>query len=332
MRGKWREPRPRHPPGAPVRATQDSLTDVPGLAVGHAEVPGGGSGCTVVLGPMRARADLRGLATGARELGTVREGHVTTRVDALLLSGGSAFGLAAADGVLRWLEERRRGHETSVTEVPIVPGAVLFDLASGRARPGPDEGRRACEAATSDPVRQGRVGAGAGATVGKLLGPEHAIPAGVGSSSARVARWTVGALAVTNALGDVVDRDGRVVGVGGSRGEREEGTRALLEAARKPGFGAGSELRAGEHTTLAVVATDAPLTGGDLVRMARVASTGVARRISPVHTPFDGDILFAVSTAKEGSPLSTRYALALGVTGREALETAILRSVDPRER
>ncbi len=319
----------------------DSLTDVPGLRVGHAEVSGGGSGCTVILGPFQGGVERPGNATGTRELPTLEPGHLVSRIDALLLTGGSAFGLAAADGVMGWLADRGEGFPTAVAPVPIVPAAVLFDLVEGRGRPGSAEGRRACDDADSGPVRMGRVGAGAGATVGKLLGAERASPGGVGSASARVGRWTVGALAVVNALGQVVGRDGVVVaGVRTSAGFRNV-TELLAEGrASAPGVG--------ENTTLAVVATDAPLDREGLIRWLRVAATALPRRIDPVFTPFDGDVVFGVSTGREvpvgnnhgargeseerGSDLSTLTPielLSLGVAARETLETAILRGVAP---
>jgi len=298
------------------------LTAVEGIRVGHAEVPGGGSGCTVILGPFRARAELLGMASGTRELPVLDERHVTSRADALLLTGGSAFGLAAADGVMRWLEARGEGFPTGVVPVPIVPTAVLFDLAPGRARPGPDEGERACEAAEMGPVLRGRVGAGIGARVGKLLGPAHSAPGGVGSSSRRFGERTVAALAVVNALGEVVDREGRVVA-------GPQGTRAILEEGRtgKGRRGEFEDFREGENTTLCVVATDAPLSFRDLGRVLQVAATALPRRISPVFTPFDGDVIFGLAPEGDPRPMSSREVLALGVALREELEEAVLDAV-----
>lgn len=333
---------------------RDSLTDVPGLAVGHAEVSGGGSGCTVVLGPFRARVETRGPATGSRELATLAGGHVVPRIDAILLTGGSAFGLAAAHGVVEWLEERGRGYETRVAPVPIVPAAVLYDLAPGRGRPGPQEGRAACESASAGPVPEGRAGAGTGGTVGKLLGLDLASPGGLGSASTKVGPWAVGALVAVNAVGDVMDRSGRIVAgarskEGAQEGSREgsegrvgeafrNGVREVLERGLEAGGASGDSRYGdplhgspqpglGENTTLAVVATDAPLEGEELDRMARMASTALARRISPVHTPFDGDLVFALTTAAKPEGVSARDLLVLGLAAREALETAILRSV-----
>jgi len=303
----------------------DSLTDVPGIRVGHAEVEGGGSGCTVILGPFRAAADVRGLATGTRELDALSPSHLVPRVDALLLTGGSAYGLGAADGVMAWLADRGRGFPTPAAPVPIVPTAVIYDLAPGTPRPGPGAGGEACERAGTDPVACGRVGAGAGALVGKIEGRDRASPGGLGSASTAVAGSRVGALAVVNALGDVLDGGGRILA--GAR--KEDGSfldtaRVLREEGASGEFGAA---RPGGNTTLAVVATDAPLAIVDLGRLARMASTALARRISPVNTPFDGDVTFALSTAEEVERPTSGEILALGAAASEALERAIERAV-----
>jgi L-aminopeptidase/D-esterase-like protein len=311
---------------------RDSLTDVSGLAVGHAEVAGGESGCTVILGPFRARVDRRGPATGSRELEALREEHPVPRVDALLLTGGSAFGLAATDGVVEWLEGLGRGYETRVARVPIVPAAVVYDLAPGRPRPGRAEGRRACDAASDAPVAEGRRGAGAGTMVGKLFGIEQAGPGGIGSASMRVSDWTVGALVVVNAVGDVV-RDGRVVAGPRAGAPESEIMERALHAVGRGAAEAGQEGApgVGENTTLAVIATDAPVDDPGLVKIARLASTALARRISPVHTPFDGDLTFALSTAKHGRPVDARRLLLLGLAAGRVLEAAILRAVGAAE-
>ena len=300
-----------------------SITDVPGIRVGHAEVPGGGSGCTVILGPFRARMDVPGMATGSRELDVLRGEHVVDQADALLLTGGSAFGLAAADGVMAWLEERGIGHVTRLGPVPIVPAAVLFDLAPGRARPGPEDGRRACDAASDGPVREGRVGAGAGATVDKLRGIDRASPGGVGSASRPRGRWTVGAFVVVNAVGRVTSREEAPGAFPPS------GPPATSDPSESPERRPEDPLHPGEHTTLAVVATDAPLGGADLTRVARLAATALARRITPVHTPFDGDLTFALSTAGDAEAFSLEEVTGIGLAAREALEDAIVRGVSP---
>jgi len=297
-------------------------------------VPGGGSGCTVILGPFRGAVEVSGSATGSRELHTLEPRHVVPEVDAVLLTGGSAYGLGAAQGVMRWLEGQGRGYATRMGPVPIVPTAVIYDLAPDRQRPGSEEGWRACEAAGDGSMEEGRVGAGAGATVGKFRGPERASPGGVGSASVKVQGWRVGALVVVNALGSVVSPDGSVVaGVRSDDGGFLDPDTPVLEA----GSGqAGGDLSAGQNTTLAVVASDAPLSQVQLGQVARMASAALALRIRPVYTPFDGDLVFALSTgsalpsASEGGEVSGQQLLALGVGARMALETAVLRGVSSR--
>ncbi len=302
-----------------------SLTDVDGLAVGHAVVPGGGSGCTVVLGPFRGAVEVVGAATGSRELHTLEPRHVVPRADAVLLTGGSAYGLGAAQGVMRWMKTQGRGYATRVEPVPIVPCAVIYDLAADREKPGPQEGWRACEAATSGPVEEGRVGVGTGATVGNLGGPDRTSPGGLGSASLAVQGWRVGALAAVNALGSVVARDGSVVaGVRDGRGGFLDPEGPILDAGDLAGEG---DLTGGQNTTLAVVATDAPASQVQLGQLARMASAALALRIRPVYTPFDGDLVFALSTASTDGTVSGRELLALGVGARRVLEEAILRGV-----
>jgi L-aminopeptidase/D-esterase-like protein len=304
-----------------------TLTAVRGIRVGHASPPTGGTGCTVVLGPFRGAVQVTGMATGSRELHVLDVEHLVPAIDGLLLTGGSAFGLSAVDGVAAWMVERGLGYQTgSGHRVPIVPAAVVFDLAAGRVRPGPETGRAACDAATEGPVPQGRVGAGTGATVGKLAGHGAAMPGGVGSWALSWGGWSVGALAVVNAVGDVLDGTGRIVaGARGADGVFLDGARLLRESSRETVFRPG--LRAGQATTLAVVATDAPLGRVDLLRLARMAAAAFPRRISPVNTPFDGDMVFAVSPSPDVSPVPTGELLALGVAARDALEEAITRAV-----
>lgn len=293
-----------------------SLTEVSGLRVGHATVDGGGSGCTVILGPFRGAVEVPGLATGTRELATLDPEHLVPRVDAILLTGGSAFGLAAADGVMAWLAERGLGYESPAGPVPIVPAAVIYDLAEGRPYPDASLGRAACDAATEEPVRTGRVGAGAGATVGKLSGPGSGAEGGLGSAAVTVGLWTVGALAVVNSVGVVLDAAGRVVA--GDRGAKGE---------VGPGLGPGPA-SPGTNTTLAVVATDAPLGAIDLRRLGRLAVTAFARRIDPVHTPFDGDLIFLLSTAEEERRVDPPSLTRIALGARRALEESIADAVE----
>ena len=303
----------------------NTLTSVSGLRVGHATSDAGDTGCTVVLGPFRAAVEIRGLATGTREVGALDPHHLVPMAHGIVLSGGSAFGLAAADGVMTWLEDRDEGFDAGVARVPIVPAAVIFDLAEGRMRPDAEMGARACEAATDDEVQVGRVGAGAGATVGKWAGPDASSPGGLGSWAVQVEPYRVAALVVTNALGDVCDEAGMVLA--GARGSDD----ALLDARRSlltaPGTSPLSDPKAGTNTTLAVVATDAPLSRVDLGRVARTAANALAARIFPVHTPFDGDVIFAVSTASEVQDVAPVELLRLGAAAQTALEEAITLSV-----
>jgi L-aminopeptidase/D-esterase-like protein len=262
------------------------------------------------------------MATGTRELGVLSPHHLVSRINAVLLTGGSAFGLAAADGVVAWLAERGEGFHTGVAPVPLVPAAVIFDLDPGVARPGPDEGRRGSETASTAPVPEGRVGAGAGATVGKLLGSATASPGGIGSTSRVFGGGTIGALAVVNALGDVVSEDGEVLaGVRGPSGTFQRSDSIILEGRPLPSGMPGT------NTTLAVVATDLPLSRVDLGKLAKMASTAFPRAISPVNTPFDGDLVFSLSTADSEQPLATEDLLALGIVARELTEEAIRRAV-----
>lgn len=293
-----------------------SITDVAGVRVGHWSDADARTGCTVVLLPSEgavAGVDVRGAAPGTRETDLLRPGNTVERVHAILLTGGSAFGLAAADGVMRWLAERRIGVAVGTVVVPIVPAAVLFDLGVGSSdvRPGPNEGYTACEdAARGSMCSSGRIGAGCGATVGKLFGSPA--PGGLGTASVRLPDGsTVGALAVVNGVGDVVDRSGRVI----AGAATDTWNRVLQE-------GAPERVVRGASTTLAVVATDARLDKAGCNRLATVAHDALALAIRPVHTPYDGDTVFAVSSGGRESDL-----LSLGVGAIEALRTAIERGV-----
>lgn len=305
--------------------------------MGHAEVPGGGSGCTVVLGPFRGAVEVLGLGTGTRELDVLSPRHLVGGVDAVLLAGGSAFGLAAAEGVMEWLAERGEGFDTGVAPVPLVPSAVIFDLARGTRRPGPREGRLACDAASTSPVAEGRVGAGAGATVGKILGPKGAVFGGVGSAAEPWGEYRVGALAVVNALGDVITADGEILA--GARAPEGGflGTDSFLLKRSGPGGFPGAAWgeggvegpTSGANTTLLVVGTDFPLSRVDLGRLARLGSGAFSRAISPVNTPFDGDVLFALSSGNSWEDLPPGQLMGLGVMARKVAETAIRRAVSP---
>lgn len=275
-----------------------SITDVEGLEVGHATDLSALTGCTVVLCRKGAIAGgaVRGLAPGTRETDLLRPGTLVEKAHAVLLTGGSAFGLAAADGVMRYLEEQGIGFETGVAKVPIVPAAVLFDLALGDAKVRPDAsmGYAACQTASSGERRQGNIGAGTGATVGKLLGMARAMKAGLGTASLRAGRLVVGALVAVNAFGDVVDpSNGRIIA--GARKPQNDGFLNTALALRSV---AVRNILALQHTIIGVVATNARLDMAEVNELAAAAHDGLARMVRPAHTLFDGDTLFALATGQ----------------------------------
>jgi L-aminopeptidase/D-esterase-like protein len=298
-----------------------------GLAVGHETDAAGATGLTVVRGvtaPFRASVAVIGRATGTRELDALDPTHLVDRVDAILLTGGSAYGLGAADGVMRWMEERGRGFQVREGMVPIVPAAVVFDLAplgSFAARPTADMAYAACERATSTGVAEGSVGAGTGATVGKALGIERAMKGGLGCAVEESESLAAGAIAVVNAVGDVRDDGGRIIA--GARGD--DG--AFLDIAAQLRSGAAMRSRFPEltarNTTLAVVMTSASLSRVELGQLARSSSAALARRITPVGTSYDGDVIFAVCPSSgPAAPLLQVEAMTTHV-----LELAIERAV-----
>ncbi len=303
-----------------------TLSAVPDLAVGQASDGEAATGCTVVLGPFRAAVSVRGGASGTRQLDSLSPNHLADRADAILLTGGSAYGLAAADGVAGWLEERGRGFQTAGGRVAIVPSAVIFDLGVGRSDRRPDAamGRAACEAASRAAVAEGRVGAGTGASVGKLLGYGGAMPGGVGSWAVDLEGHVVGALVVVNAFGDVLDAQGEIIA-----GARDDKGKFVDTAAyiRERGIPPTMEARFNANTTLGVVATDLPLSRVDLQAVARQAMNAICRRISPACTQFDGDLVFACSTAASPEPMTPARLLRLGLCAELALSQSIERAV-----
>jgi L-aminopeptidase/D-esterase-like protein len=300
------------------------------LRLGHATDLDARTGCTVLIGPFRAACDIRGFATGSRELDSLSSLHLVPHANALLLTGGSAFGLAASEGVVAWLEERGIGYDVGVARVPIVPAAVIFDLRVGRADRRPDAamGRAACDDARAWPWTEGRVGVGAGATVGKLMGLERAMDGGFGCWLEHSNGRSVLAMVVVNALGDVLDGHGHVLaGARGDDGRFVDAATQLRSAGASQQFERLRSSPPGTNTTLAVIATDAPLARDALLTIARMAGSGMARRISPINTPFDGDIVFALSTSSEPAHVPPTELLALGTTASYALEQAIERAV-----
>lgn len=297
------------------------ITDIAGIRVGHYTDREAATGCTAILCGEGAVAgvDVRGSAPGTRETDLLRPMNLVDRVHAVLLSGGSAFGLDAAGGVVRYLEERGVGFEMAAVRVPLVPAAILFDLAVGRAdvRPGPDDGYQACLNAADGKVEEGSVGAGTGATVGKLLGPKLATKGGIGTASASAAGGiTVAALMAVNAVGDVVAPDGRIVA--GTR--RPEG--GWADSSRLLREGGGFAPPAAANTTIGVVATDAALTKEQVNKLAQMAQDGIARAVRPCHTMYDGDVIFALSLGDKTGDVS-----AVGSVAAEVVAEAIVRAV-----
>ena len=302
------------------------ITDVAGIEVGHCTESRRPTGCTVVLARAGAVAgvDVRGAAPGTRETDLLAPGNLVEQVHAVMLSGGSAWGLDAASGAARWLEERGVGLPIpGIGALPLVPAAVLFDLQLGDARIRPDaaSGYQACAAAAATPAAQGNVGAGAGAVVGKLFGLSRAMRGGIGSASLRVGAVTVGAIVACNALGDVVDPDrGHVIA-----GARSSDGQHLLDARRALLRGEPAhQLLAGSNTTIGVLATDATLSKMQAQRLALSGHDGLARAINPVHTMSDGDTLFALATGHHPHPgMRLLATMAAEVTARATVRAVL---------
>lgn len=301
-----------------------AITDIAGVLLGHAGDAARGSGVTVLVFPRgaAAAADIRGGAAGTRQMDSLLRPHPAGRIHALLLAGGSAFGLDAAAGVMAWLEERGWGFPTPAGTVPIVPTAVVYDLGFGDAafRPTPEMARSAAASASFDPPERGSVGAGAGATVGKIFGIGRAMKGGFGTACEKGEGTAVGACAVVNAFGDVVDPTSGAT-VAGARGPGGKGF-ACTEAAFRAG--ARREPFSPANTTLGVVATADELSREELLSVARMAHAALCRTIRPAHTPMDGDLVVAVATGeskRRGNPLQA------AVLATSALEGAILDAV-----
>ena len=303
------------------------LTDVPGIRVGHFTDPRRPTGCTVVLAPDEGAVcgvDVRGGAPGSRETDLLNPVETVQKVHAIVLSGGSAFGLDTAGGVMRYLEERGVGFPVGVAKVPIVPAAILFDLALGdpKVRPDAAAGYEAARQASTARPAEGSVGAGAGATVGKLFGAQAAMKGGIGTAALRLPQEVVvAALVAVNALGDVLDpASGRLLA--GARTPDGRGLRGTVEALLS-GERPGPPLP-GRNTSIGAVATNVALTKAEATKVAQMAHDGLARAIRPVHTPWDGDTLFALST---GGVRLEEPALLVGTLAAEAVARAVVRAV-----
>ncbi len=291
---------------------RSAITDVAGIKVGHFTDARRPTGCTVILCEDGATGgvDVRGSAPGTRETDLLDPQNLVQQVHAVVLSGGSAFGLEAATGVVRWLEERNIGYDVGVAKVPIVPAAILFDLTVGDAKIRPDAaaGYNACKAASTNAPAEGNVGAGAGATVGKMFGPKRAMKGGLGTASISVGKeLTVGAIVAVNAAGDIVDPStGKLLaGARTQDGKKLQGTMAgiLRGDALPPVLG-------GTNTTIGLIATDAKLDKAQAQKVAQMAHDGLARTTNPAHTMFDGDTIFALATGEIASNVNTIGAFA----------------------
>jgi L-aminopeptidase/D-esterase-like protein len=307
----------------------EPLAPPEGFAIGHWTDPVGLTGCTAVIAAPGSRAgvDVRGGGPGTRETDIIGPLSGGAEVSGVMLTGGSAYGLATADGAMRWLEERGRGYATPGGLVPIVPAAVIYDLVEGdaRARPDADSGYAACEAAGPGVPERGRVGAGTGAAVGKILGRERGTPAGVGYAAARAAfGTTVAAIAVVNAFGDVIGEDGAVLaGAHGDDGETVPTTSALTSMTEAPDWTRVEEL----NTTLVCVMTDAPLDKPACTRVARMTSGGVARAVDPVFSSVDGDVAFCLASGELTGRPDRFISVAVGALAATVAAAAIRDSV-----
>ena len=293
---------------------------IPGIKIGHYTDRDSSTGCTVILCEQGAIAgvDVSGSAPGTRETDLIRPGNLVDKVQAIVLSGGSAFGLDTAAGVMRYLEERGFGHETTAGMVPIVPAAIIYDLNIGnsKVKPGASEGYEACLAAADDESAEGCVGAGTGAAVGKILGIQRATKTGLGIANQRVAGVVVAAVVVVNAFGDVINPESREI-IAGPR--QPGGFASTIDILKRGEFGKDAMPF---NTVIGVVATDAYLNKEQANRLAQVARAGIARTINPCHTVYDGDVLFTLSCGGKKCDLMT-----LGAVAAEVVSTAIVRGV-----
>ncbi|HTH01090.1 MAG TPA: P1 family peptidase [Vicinamibacterales bacterium] len=306
-------------------ARNHTLTAVTGIKVGHHTLSERPTGCTVILAEQGAvgGVDVRGSAPGTRETDLLNPTNLVEKVNAIVLAGGSAFGLAAADGVVKYLEEKHVGFPTGAGVVPIVPAAILYDLqvGTGSIRPGPDCGYAAARSATSDPVAEGNVGAGAGATVGKLMRADRAMKGGVGSAAIEVpGGLVVAAIVAVNAAGNVMDpTTGQFIA-----GGRTDDGRGIADLRAMLRGGPSGRARPIENTTIGVVATNATLTKAQATKLAQMAHDGYARSIYPSHLMIDGDAIFTLAI---GTRSETPDVNRLGALAADVMSDAIVRAV-----
>jgi len=299
-----------------------AITDVQGIRVGHAQDKKAKTGCTVVLCESGAIGgiDIGGFSPGSQQTEQLRPTMSNNAIHGILLTGGSAFGLEAANGVVQFLEERGFGLDVGVTTIPIVPTAVIFDLKVGNPHRRPDKamGYQACLNASENGIDEGRIGAGCGAKVGKILGHKFAMNGGVGTCSEIIQqKITVGVLAVVNALGDIIEPSSGNI-IAGAIGEKGDFVNAGNYIKNKK----NGEFLPDENTTLIVIATDAHLTKSETNKIARMAQDGIARAIRPAHTAYDGDIIFVISTGDKRCDVSI-----IGTAAADLTAKAIIRGV-----
>ena len=305
--------------------SRTAITEVQGIKVGHFTDQRRPTGCTVIIAEEGATGgvDVRGAAPGTRETDLLNPLNTVELVNAIVLSGGSAYGLDTATGVMRYLEQKRIGYNVGVGVVPIVPAAILFDLGVGdsKIRPDAESGYKACQAATANRPEEGNVGAGAGATVGKLFGMSRAMKSGIGTASIKVDGITVGAIVAVNAVGDIFDPStGKVIA-----GARSQDGKSLLNVRQAILRGELPQgLKSGTATTIGVVATDARLTKAQTSKIAQMSHDGLARTINPVHTPSDGDTMFALATGKAGKQGNITL---IGMLAAEMTASAIINAI-----
>jgi L-aminopeptidase/D-esterase-like protein len=313
-----------------ARATEEhavgSITDVEGIKVGHFTESRRPTGCTVLLFEKGATAgvDVRGGSPGTRETDLLNPVNTVQQVFGIVLSGGSAFGLDAASGVMKYLEEHHIGFQMGDIVVPIVPAAILYDLEIGdsKIRPTAESGYKACQSATTERVPEGNVGAGAGASIGKMFGMKQAMKSGLGSACIRVADTgvVVGALVAVNAVGDVIDpKMGKIIA-----GARKPDGSGFMDSMARIREGFNVRAAAATNTTIGVVATNVALDKAQASKVAQMAHDGLARTIYPVHTPSDGDTVFAVATG--ANPTRANFGT-IGALAADVMARAVLRAV-----
>ncbi len=303
---------------------KSSITDIAGIKVGHFTDKRRPTGCTVILTEAGAVAgvDVRGAAPGTRETDLLDPKNLVQQIHAIVLSGGSAFGLDTATGVVKYLEERGIGYDVGVAKVPLVPAAILFDLGVGDAkiRPDANAGYEACKNASDKMPAEGNAGAGAGATVGKLFGGNRAMKGGIGTASIKLPNgFIIGAIVAVNAVGDIFENGKLIAGARTTDGKKLMGTmNAILRGDNPP------LILGGTNTTIGVVATNAKLDKAQCQKIAQMAHDGFARTINPAHTMFDGDTIFALATGKSATPANVTL---LGALAAEAMAQAVVRAV-----